>query len=440
MALFTQIRNSLSRNLRHMSANFVNRQNILTFFPFYVKLLYNYLYLIIEVFIMQGRLLLEKQEKDNLMPYACFSENAPRLEFLAKDAYRTEFQRDRDRIMHSKSFRRLEYKTQVFLPSINDHIRTRLTHSLEVSQLGRAVAIQLGLNTDLVEAIALGHDLGHTPFGHAGEQKLKKLSSSDSSKYSFKHNVQSVKILSLLEKQYNYDGLKITIPVLEGILKHTKLPDSLPDYCNNLYVDKSFSVTLEGQIIAIVDEIAQITHDMDDYFRQGIIQIEYFINSELFEMVDKFYYDCRKEHDIKAQMKKCEDVDRKKTIIIRCLIDFLITSLIENTREKLNSSIRAYDITKRYVYFNDPLKTVFDKFNKKLKEKIFSTSDIIIMDKKGQRIVTSLFDFYKSNPDALPESTLKLYNKNNERVLIDFISGMTDRFAIEQYRKIFEFN
>lgn len=387
---------------------------------------------------MSGRVMLERQERKQLNPYACFSDDAARIISVKKDPYRTEFQRDRDRILHAKAFRRLECKTQVFLPSINDHIRTRLTHSLEVSQLGRAVAVQLGLNADLVEAIALGHDLGHAPFGHAGEKELQRLTTNGSG-YSFKHNVQSIKILTFLEKQYDYDGLRPTIAVLEGILKHTELPTNLPEYCSDLYIDKLFSVTLEGQIIAIVDEIAQITHDMDDYLRENIITIDYFIKSELFDLVKEFYGE-KHNFDIESKIIKDKDIDRQHSILIRCLIDYLITTLIEETRTKLDSSLRAYSLDKIYVDFDYSVKKVFEEFHEKLDEKLISTKEIKEMDERGRRTIEALYNFYTANPEKLYSSTYKLYKRKGASVIVDFISGMTDRFAAEECSKIFQTN
>src|SRR5690554_1386570 len=225
---------------------------------------------------------LERYEKRNLRPCACFSADASRHREVGKHPFRTEFQRDRDRILHSKAFRRLEYKTQVFLTTKGDHLRTRLTHSLEVSQLSRTVASQLRLNSDLVEAIALGHDLGHTPFGHAGERELCSLLEEEG--HTFKHNLQSVRIVELLEKKYPYEGLRLTTEVKEGVLKHTAMPKKeLPEYCQNLYAESPFSVTLEGQVVAACDEIAQMTHDLDDYLRCNILEYPVLINHELIE-------------------------------------------------------------------------------------------------------------------------------------------------------------
>ncbi len=200
---------------------------------------------------------LERLEHEQLKPYACFAnsvncrtyESNGKTKSISKHPFRTEFQRDRDRIIHSKAFRRLEYKTQVFLTQHGDHLRTRLTHTLEVSQLSETIALQLGLNCDLVEAIALGHDVGHTPFGHAGERKLNELLKKEGEK-TFKHNIQSVKILKFLEKKYNdYDGLNLTIPVLEGILKHTKIPTDVGRILRTFKIKKNVEVTDNGKII-----------------------------------------------------------------------------------------------------------------------------------------------------------------------------------------------
>jgi dGTPase len=199
---------------------------------------------------MRTRESLELIEQQTLKPYACFSNSAERRISIPGHIYRTNFQRDRDRILHSKALRRLEYKTQVFLTQTGDHLRTRLTHSYEVSQLARTVANQVGLNCDLVETIALGHDLGHTPFGHAGEEALKELLE-EFGAGTFKHNLQSIRIIDKLERKYSYDGLNLTLPVREGILKHTKLPEIIPEYCEDLFAQNKvfqlYQPDLHGQ-------------------------------------------------------------------------------------------------------------------------------------------------------------------------------------------------
>ena len=381
----------------------------------------------------------EKNEHINLKPYACFSDDANR-DGLDKHPYRTEFQRDRDRVLHSKAFRRLEYKTQVFLTEKGDHLRTRLTHSLEVAQLSKTVAIQLGLNQDLVEAIALGHDLGHTPFGHAGEKELRKLLACDNF-HSFKHNVQSVKIVELLETKYSYEGLRLTLPTKEGILKHTSLPDEIPDYCQDLFPDKPFSVTLEGQVVAITDEIAQITHDLDDYLRYNILELARLMDHELFDHVIRFHKEMYNKN-LQNEIDEIKDYSLKKDTIIRYLVNFLVTMLIRHSDQRINSEfgIKAYQLDKVYVSYIKDLDKVVSDFKLYLEKIVFKDYRVQEMDYKGINIINKLYNRYKAMPSDMPKETHKKFLKaktDDLLVIADYISGMTDRYALEAYNSVF---
>lgn len=382
---------------------------------------------------------LEKKEEKELKSYACFSKNSKRLnpnnQPINSHSLRTEFQRDRDRIIHSKSFRRLEYKTQVYLTETGDHLRTRLTHSLEVSQIARTIAIQLGLNVDLVEAIALGHDVGHTPFGHAAEKELNNLLKEDNL-YGFKHNIQSVSIFYELEKKYDYDGLSLTIPVLEGILKHTSLRNNLPDYFSDLHLDKEFSVTLEGQVVAIADEIAQMTHDLDDYLRFGIIGLEEIFENKIFSLLNDFFqknYDNSFEYIIDNTQEK-----RKKDVTIRCLVDFLVTTLLNEVKDKLNSYLKTLEINSKYIKYYES-EEIVKSFHKEVSQICINDYRVEEMDKRGKNIVKTLYNHYKKRPKKLPSSTYQKFKDDGLRVIVNYISGMTDRYAIEQYDNIIKF-
>lgn len=378
---------------------------------------------------------LEETERKRLKPYACFSDTAVRTTEVIKHPIRTEFQRDRDRIIHSKAFRRLEYKTQVFLSQKGDHLRTRLTHSLEVSQLSRTMAVQLGLNSDLVEAISLGHDVGHTPFGHIGEKTIDELLR-ENSNLMFKHNVQSVRILEFLEKKYHYDGLHLTIPVLEGILKHTSFPHNLPDYCEGLYLDKSFSVTLEGQVVAIADELAQITHDMDDYLRYGIIDLNNFLKHPLYDNVKKFY-EIKYKFDLDKHLLSL-DLDKQKDCTIRSLVDYLICTLIEQAECSIESDVKAYEINRVYIDYEEETKSIIKSFQKHLSDMLKVDYRISEMDRRGKDIVSTLFKYYMEKPSSLPDITYELYKQNGIIVISDYISGMTDRYALEKYNELID--
>ncbi len=382
---------------------------------------------------------LERIERNNLKPYACFSNSAERKTSIQEHNYRTNFQRDRDRILHSKALRRLEYKTQVFLTQTGDHLRTRLTHSYEVSQLARTVANQIGLNCDLVETIALGHDLGHAPFGHAGEEALKELLE-EFGAGTFKHNLQSIRIIDKLERKYTYDGLNLTLPVREGILKHTRLPIIIPEYCKDLYINVPFSITLEGQLVAIIDEIAQVTHDLDDYLRFNMIQYEEMMKQPIFDGVKEFI-DKNYKYTFDQILKDTKDEERQKDLVVRCLIDFLMTELIEQVSQKLlYCDEKAYQLDEVIIMYEKDFYERFDDFHGYLLKTLFSDYRINEMDRRGKEIVKALFRCYLCHNELLPNETKDKYRKAESLekyvVLADFISGMTDRFALEQYNKI----
>ncbi|HDP99425.1 MAG TPA: dNTP triphosphohydrolase, partial [bacterium] len=253
-------------------------------------------------FLLKDRKYYEQIEETVLAPYATktVGANDTRVYPEVEHAYRTAFQRDRDRVVHSRAFRRLKHKQQVFLISEGDHYRTRLTHTLEVAQLSRTMARALGLNETMVEAIALAHDLGHTPFGHVGEIVLNQILTGTDDLNGllnkkniggFKHNYQSLRVLDKIEKKYEFDGLNLTAPVREGVLKHTRLLKGqyqYPDlYYDGLYFDTDNATTLEGQVVAICDEIAQRTHDLEDGIRAGLVELEHVRENKIIVSVEK---------------------------------------------------------------------------------------------------------------------------------------------------------
>lgn len=325
---------------------------------------------------------LEQIEEQFLSKYACLSKNSKgRAKKERECDFRTIFQRDRDRILHSKSFRRLKHKTQVFLIPEGDHYRTRLTHTLEVSQIARTIAKSLRLNEDLTEAIALGHDLGHTPFGHAGESVLNKLLPQG-----FEHCVQSVRIVEKLER--NGQGLNLTFEVRDGILNHRT---------------KGKPSTLEGKIVRISDKIAYINHDIDDAITAKILK-----ESELpVEVTDII------GNSVKAR------------------IDFLVKDIVLNSKDK-NDIIMSKDVDKAVTILRSWLfENVYNNDNKK---NIAKTEE-----KKAQHLVEVLFEYYKKNIDELPNEYKHLMElgENKLQVVADYISGMTDDFAINKYKELF---
>jgi len=317
-------------------------------------------------------------EKEKLSAAACLSsESKGRLKKEDNCDIRTIFQHDRDRIIHSKAFRRLKHKTQVFIAPEGDHYRTRLTHTLEVSQIARTIARALKLNEDLVEAIALGHDLGHTPFGHAGEAALTEITGEE-----FNHNLQSLKVVDLIEKRSNGSrGLNLSIEVRDGILNHTG-------------EDKPF--TLEGQIVRIADRVAYINHDIDDALRAGII----------------------KQGDLPADAISVLGSTHSERI------DIMVRDLI-------NSSWQQQQIKR-----SGEVKAATGKLRTFLFENVYIGSEGKSEEGKAKRLLKLLYEFFMKNIDYIPDEYLE-FEKNHKQAVIDYIAGMTDRYAINLGRKFF---
>lgn len=387
----------------------------------------------------------EEREIKTLKPYATFSKySEERSRPLMPHPYRTCFQRDRDRITNTTAFRRMEYKTQVFLSSKDDHLRTRLTHTLEVNNIATTIAQILGVNIDLTSAIAIGHDIGHTPFGHAGERTLNKLL--EPHDLIFKHNVQSIRIVEKLSKKYSYEGINLTLAVKEGIIKHTSIPGKVPEYCANLHIDKKFSQTIEGQIVYWADEIAQMTHDLDDYLRYNTLDIHELIKHDLTSYVNEYYESVYgvKDHieDVKKQHKS--NPNTLKDIMMRCYVDFLVSRLsIDSSKALKDCDKKSLQIDKEYVNFDDEIKVVVQDFHQKIKLLLFNDNYTINeMDKRGTLIIESLFNFYTRFPYRMPDDIYEKYKAIQDCpkaiVIADFIAGMTDRFAISEYNKIID--
>ncbi len=323
----------------------------------------------------------EKIENIILSKNATLSKNSKgRMIEEQKCTIRTDFQRDRDRIIHSKAFRRLKHKTQVFIAPEGDHYRTRLTHTLEVAQISRTIARALRLNEDLTEAIALGHDLGHTPFGHTGENVLNEIHQNG-----FKHNEQSLRVVDLLENSEKTGGLNLTYEVRDGILNHT---------------GSSTPMTLEGQIIRFADRIAYINHDIDDSLRANII-------SESMLPVD-----CIKVLGLKHK-------DRINTMIR----DIIVNSYNQNI-----------------ISMSDEIKFYTDKLRDFMFQNVYLNKKAKSEEEKAKRIIRQLYEFYMENFNELPKEHKKLYvdlNCSKEDIICDYIAGMTDRYVINVYKQIF---
>ena len=380
---------------------------------------------------------MQKNYKENhLKPYAIKSINSKgRIYNEKENSIRSPYQRDRDRIIHSSSFRRLKHKTQVFVNTEGDHYRTRLTHSMEVSQISRTLARSLGLNEDLCETLSLSHDLGHTPFGHAGEEVLNQCMERHGG---FNHNIQTLRIVTLLEnKYYKFFGLNLTIETLDGLIKHNGPVKNINLYNailkKNLFKNKivfhAFP-SLEAQVAAISDDIAYNNHDLEDGLRAGLFTIEKF-NSIPF--VSKL---------INKHVNNIKNYRREIIInqIVRELINVMVVDVINTTNRNLKKynpqSIK--DIYKQdhlIVDFSDKIKKVDMQIKDFLRHNMYNHKKVIINTNKGKRIIKVLFNYLSKNPKKyINEELVKKAPK--ERVVADFIAGMTDRYAINLHKKI----
>lgn len=324
---------------------------------------------------------IEEIEKNNLSEYAMLSKDSKgRNIWEEKCCIRTDFQRDRDRIIHSKSFRRLKHKTQVFIAPEGDHFRTRLTHTLEVAQIGRTLARALRLNEDLVEAIALGHDLGHTPFGHTGERVLNKLHSKG-----FKHNEQSIRIVDFLEHKDDRRGLNLTYEVRDGIRNHSG--GGKPQ-------------TLEGQVVNYADRIAYINHDIDDAIRADVIKKD----------------DLPKECIETLGMSNGERINN------------MILDIIKNSMEK------------NIITMSEYIGAATNKLRDFMFENVYLNKNAKSEECKAEYIIEQLYYYYLKNKDALPVEHLKIYKNMDceiEDIICDYIAGTTDRYIVNLFNNIF---
>ena len=380
---------------------------------------------------------MQKNYKENhLKPYAIKSINSKgRIYNEKENSIRSPYQRDRDRIIHSSSFRRLKHKTQVFVNTEGDHYRTRLTHSMEVSQISRTLARSLGLNEDLCETLSLSHDLGHTPFGHAGEEVLNQCMERHGG---FNHNIQTLRIVTLLEnKYYKFFGLNLTIETLDGLIKHNGPVKNLNLYNailkKNLFKNKivfhAFP-SLEAQVASISDDIAYNNHDLEDGLRAGLFTIEKFNSIPL---VSKL---------INKHVNNTKNYRREIIInqIVRELINVMVVDVINTTNRNLKKynpqSIK--DIYKQdhlIVDFSDKIKKVDMQIKDFLRHNMYNHKKVIINTNKGKRIIKVLFNYLSKNPKKyINEELVKKAPK--ERVIADFIAGMTDRYAINLHKKI----
>ncbi len=362
-----------------------------------------------------------------LKPYATRnSESRGRKHSEPAHSYRPPFERDRERIIHSSSFRRLTYKTQVFVNNEGDHFRTRLTHTLETATIARAIAFALGLNTDLTEAISLAHDLGHTPFGHTGEEVLNDLMADAGG---FEHNRQSLRVVDCLEIRYpEFEGLNLTFETREGIQKHVTRYDSAPE--NDEFSGRWPS--LEAQVVCIADEIAYMCHDIDDGIYSGLLDFDE--AEKQLPLWGELIATVRKEHpDIGDELLRKEAV--------RKLINIEVTDTIEQsdrilseTAPKNPDEVRGLD--GKLIAHSEKIVVWNELLGKYLFDNLYRHYKVLRMSTKAKMIIEGLFDYYLEDSRQLPMGSQKRLRNEPEKIVIaDYIAGMTDRYAMNEYKK-----
>jgi dGTPase len=380
---------------------------------------------------------MQKNYKENyLKPYAVKSFNTKgRIYKEIENSIRSPYQRDRDRIIHSTSFRRLKHKTQVFVNTEGDHYRTRLTHSMEVSQIARTLARFLGLNEDLSETLSLSHDLGHTPFGHAGEEVLRECMNKHGG---FNHNIQTLRIVTFLEnKYYKFHGLNLTIETLDGLIKHNGPVKNINpykqilknDFFNNRITFNLFP-SLEAQVAAISDDIAYNNHDLEDGLRADLFSISKIKSIPYLSTLIK------KHH-------KNIKYFRKETIInqiVRDLINLMVNDVANTTKKNLRkiNPQNISDICKQdhlIVDFSNKMKKIDKQIKDFLKHHMYNHKKVVVNTNKGKKIVNDLFKYLlKNSKKYISHDSLKTESK--ERAIADYIAGMTDRYAINLHKNI----
>ncbi len=342
---------------------------------------------------------------------------------------RSEYQRDRDRIIHSTAFRRLEYKTQVFVNHEGDLFRTRLTHSLEVAQIGRSVARHLSLNEDLTEAITLAHDLGHTPFGHSGQDALNACMKPYGG---FEHNLQSLRVVDMLEQRYGaFDGLNLTFETREGILKHCSLKNArLLGDVGERFIRRQ-RPGLEAQIANLADEIAYNNHDVDDGLRSGLLEMEQLATIAIFR------------RHMRAALKAFPKIEGRRLVheTVRRMIDTLVTDLIRQSAASIREHAPASPVEVRrlppMIQFSERIHREQTELKQFLRANLYRHYRVSRMSSKARRIIGDLFQAFLSEPGLLPPEFQARAEADTPRAIADYIAGMTDRYAIVEHRRLF---
>ncbi|MCP4685585.1 MAG: deoxyguanosinetriphosphate triphosphohydrolase [bacterium] len=382
---------------------------------------------------LNSRQEIERQEREKLAGYAALAAESRGREYpLEEHPLRTAFQRDRDRVIHSAAFRRMEYKTQVFLPHEADHFRTRLTHSIEVAQISRSLARNLKLNEDLTEAIALVHDLGHTPFGHSGEDVLAELLKDHGG---FNHNRQSLRIVDLLEQRYpEHPGLNLSFEVREGIAKHeTRTTTTNPEFDHHPWP------TMEALLVDTADEIAYNAHDIDDGLNSGLISLEDIEPLAVWKPVGSFEGFSFSD----SQFLNLDD-DQKRRQLVRYLINCVATDLLSETQLRINSlSISDVDSVrrapKRVCGYSEKIAARVTELKSVLFVKLYRHPRLQEHSDRARLILTSLFQRLTENTGLLPLRFREMLQTEDRPIVVaDYIAGMTDRFAERLFQEIGE--
>lgn len=375
---------------------------------------------------------LEQIERTTLAPYAQMSGDSRGRKFKeAAPAWRTEYQRDRDRIIHSRAFRRLEYKTQVFLNGTGDHLRTRLTHTMEVAAIARGIARALKLNEDLTEAIALAHDLGHSPFGHRGETVLARLMRGQGG---FEHNRQSLRVVEQLEQKYpKFPGLNLTWEVREGLVKHFD-PADHPSRRKNFHAKNS---SLEAQVANLADEITYYSHDLDDGLDAGLLD-----EDELARNVSVWAQAARSVH--RAQGKLADEC--RRYFIVRTLTDAQVRDVVETSeRQIVRAGVRTADDVRLHaralIQYSAERRAQNLELRKYLYRNLYFSPQVDEANTRAVRVLAELFKFYLAHPKEIGEQARnRIRREGLHRAACDYIAGMTDRYVMLEYKRLFGVN
>ena len=376
--------------------------------------------------VLRSREAFESEEEQRLASYAvCSGASLGRCFPEPSHAYRTDFQRDRDRVVHARAFRRLEYKTQVFVHHEGDHYRNRLTHTVEAAQIARTIARALRLNEELAEAVALAHDLGHTPFGHAGERVLADLMRNDGG---FDHNRQSLRVVDWLEDSYaSFRGLNLTSETREGILKHGagwEHPQPLPP------LGKQRS--LEAQVANLADEIAYTNHDLDDGLRSGLLQLEELEDVPLWKQV---------RSETEERLPDAPPAVRHAQTIVR-LIDSLVTDLLESSAVRIEEAgVASVDAVRAreeaLVGFSKAVASAKLVLKRFLEQRFYRHPRVLEATERSEVMIRELFSVYRDRPELLPDGVQARFDEDGEaRATADYVAGMTDRFAQSEHARL----